>query len=113
MEILVKLKGTNPMKPLRYIVSLVAMALFAVVVDFALRPASVRAAAANPITVLCESCVVNPNPIPFVPVYLIVRDETTGEVWCYPRSVDYGNPLETGVAPALLGTLTPGKPISK
>jgi hypothetical protein len=72
------------MKSLRYIVSLIALALFAVVVDFALRPASVKAATADPISVLCTACVINPSSI--LPVYLIVRDETTGQVWAYPRS---------------------------
>ena len=97
------------MKSLRYIVSLVALALFAVVLDFPLRPASVKAAPADPITVLCTSCVINPNSI--LPVYLIVRDETTGQVWAYPRSSTTGNAIEKGDSPTLLGTLTPGKPI--
>jgi hypothetical protein len=99
------------MKTQRYVLSLLALTL-ACFAGIAIRPlfsGSVKAASADPISVLCTACTLGPNNI--APLYLVIRDETTGQVWAYPRYTSIGNSLEPGAKPILVGPLVPGQPL--
>ena len=97
------------MKTTKYLVSVLALTCLAVGFAVMHPDDAVKASSADPISVLCTACTLGPNNI--APLYLIVRDETSGQVWAYPRYTNLGNSLETGAKPILVGALVPGQPI--
>jgi hypothetical protein len=97
------------MKTQRYVFSLLALVL-ACFAGFALHPGGpAKAASEDPISVLCTSCSVGPTF--YGPLYVVIRDETTGQVWAYPHYPNNSLAIEPGAAPILIGTLAPGQPI--